>query len=103
VFGRLVGRVKHEYLLIGIILVSGLVLALAGSFSLPNEVFIALVIFALSVLHSQFKIVTSLFTEDLFTPTQSSRVFPVIESAQTIGLIVGGTIISVFCSSLAFN
>lgn len=103
IFARLVGRVKHEYLLIAVILISGFLLILGGSLELPPEFFIGFLLLAVSVLHSQFKIVSSLFMEDLFTPTQSSRVFPVIESAQTIGLIIGGLIISIFAPHLPLS
>ena len=50
---------------------------------------------------AQLNIFLSLFNEDLFTPLESQRTFPVIESAETIGAIAGGLVLSVFASHVS--
>jgi hypothetical protein len=51
----------------------------------------------------QLKIVRMLFIESQFTPSQAVRVFPVIESAETFGIIFGGLLISIFATTLSFD
>jgi hypothetical protein len=50
-------------------------------------------IFSLSLLMSQVYIWLSLFIENLFSPLESERVFPVIESSEPIGGILSGLLI----------
>jgi len=102
-FGSLLERFKREYYLMIIIFLTAITLVVAASMELSDTVFVALLIVALSVLHSQFKIVASLFTEELFTPSQSLRVFPLIESAETIGLIGGGLLMSLLAPFLSLT
>jgi len=103
VFGSLLERFKREYYLMFIIIATAVILGLAASLDLTEIQVTALLIVALSVLQSQFKIVASLFTEELFTPSQSLRVFPVIESAETVGLIAGGLLISLLAPHLSLT
>lgn len=55
---------------------------------------IFLIVFALSVFWSQLKISKMLFYESLFSPSQSTRIFPLIESAETFGTIFSGLVIA---------
>jgi hypothetical protein len=55
---------------------------------------IFLIVFALSVFWSQLKISKMLFYESLFSPSQSTRIFPLIESAETFGTIFSGILIA---------
>jgi len=52
----------------------------------------------IAIFLNQARVCKMMFVESLFSPTQSSRVFPVIESADTFGLIFGGFIVSMMSS-----
>lgn len=54
--------------------------------------FLSIIIFGMII--SQLYILNSGFIEDLFTPLESERTFPIIESAETIGGIIGGLLIA---------
>ena len=56
--------------------------------------FLGLVLVSFSILLSQLQILISLFIEDLFSPSESERAFPVIGSAETIGGIVAGLVLA---------
>lgn len=49
---------------------------------------------------AQVNILIALFVEELFTPLESQRTFPIVESSETIGAIVGGVIISTLAHSI---
>ena len=49
--------------------------------------FFTLLILIYSVIITQMNIALSLFTEELFSPLESERTFPIIESAEPIGCI----------------
>jgi ATP/ADP translocase len=103
-FSSVVNRFKKEHLLIGIVLAMAMVLAGASLlFSYNSYVYLGLVFWALSILHSQLKIVHSLFVEELFTPTQSNRVFPIVESSETFGIILGGLLVSSMSHVMPLN
>ena len=63
-------------------------------YKVSPEIFLSFGVISISVFLSQFKIIRSLFAESIFSPTQASRVFPVIESAETIGVLVGGGMVA---------
>lgn len=101
VFGEFVNKVKKEYMIIGLSLVASILVLFGAHFYYVNELYFLICSFAaLSVLVGQLKIVRMVFTEEMFTPSQSHRTFPVIESAETIGIILGGLMFTVFASSL---
>lgn len=60
--------------------------------SLDLFIFSSIIIFGMII--SQLYILNSAFIEDLFTPLESERTFPIIESAETIGGILGGLLIA---------
>jgi len=68
--------------------------------SLNSGLFLIISIGVLAVFFSQIYILNSAFAEDLFSPLESERTFPIIESSETIGGIVGGLIISSFSYSI---
>lgn len=91
VFKRLVHKVRRELLIIGVVLLA-VVSLLASIFFLERDttLFFLFYLLAQSVMLSQLNILVSLFNEELFTPLESQRTFPVIESSETIGGIAGG-------------
>lgn len=74
----------------------------AGWLSLYSEtLFIFIGIAGLAIVFTQLYILNSGFIEDLFSPLESQRTFPIIESAETIGGIVGGLLITSYVGSLS--
>jgi len=57
-------------------------------------VFFGLLLFVTGIFLPQLSIFLSNYLEDFFTPLECERIFPVIESAQTIGGIFGGLLIA---------
>ncbi|MEI7511581.1 MAG: HEAT repeat domain-containing protein [Candidatus Peregrinibacteria bacterium] len=70
------------------------ILALSGFFlhGAHPFLFFSVLILAYSVVATQMNIALSLFTEELFSPLESERTFPIIESAEPIGGIFAGLI-----------
>ncbi len=68
---------------------------LAATIFLDNAyVFFPLVLIANGIFIAQILIFLSNYIEDFFTPRECQRTFPIIESAETIGGIVGGFLLS---------
>ncbi len=91
----LVQRVKRELLISYTVLYAAAFLVTSVAFlGDQNLVFFILFMIAQAVFVTQLNILISLFNEDLFTPLESQRTFPVIESAETLGGIVAGILLS---------
>lgn len=75
----------------------------AFSYMFSDIAFLIFSILGVSVGLYQYKIVRALFSESRFTPSQATRVFPVIESAETLGVIVGGALVVLFSSLISLN
>jgi len=65
-----------------------------------NTIFIFIAIAGLSIVFTQLYILNSGFIEDLFSPLESERTFPLIESAETIGGIAGGVLITTYIGNI---
>lgn len=63
-------------------------------------VFFGLLLAAEAVFLVQLKIVSNGFTETLFTPLESERTFPFIESSETIGGIIAGVLVSFLSTTI---
>ena len=63
--------------------------------------FFGVLIFGYSVIITQLNIIFSLFIEELFSPLESERAFPLIESAEPVGGIFAGIITGVGVSFLS--
>ncbi len=100
-FKKLVHKVRREVLILSVVLVTAVSL-LASIFFLERDTLMFFVCFLLaqSVMLSQLNILVSLFNEELFTPLESQRTFPIIESSETIGGIVGGLSLSLFATDI---
>ena len=93
-FGKIVNKFgKAELLIYLSLLCSVFFLATGISFAYNYQVFLILSIVGVSVLLYQLKIMRSIFSESIFSPSQATRVFPVIESAETLGVIFGGAMV----------
>ncbi|OGJ43212.1 hypothetical protein A2974_01770 [Candidatus Peregrinibacteria bacterium RIFCSPLOWO2_01_FULL_48_20] len=101
IYRNLIHRIRQELLITATVLFASALLVASILFLGGNTViFYSLFLFAGSVLLSQLNILISLFNEELFTPLESQRTFPVIESAETLGGIMGGLLLTVFANNL---
>ncbi len=93
----LLHRVRRELLITYTVLYSAAFLIASVAF-LPqgNSVFFVFYMIGQGIFVTQLSILISLFNEELFSPLESQRVFPVIESAETLGGIMGGFLLSTF-------
>jgi MFS family permease len=94
-FGKIISRFEKSSLSLYLaILISFLFAVTAFVYTVSPEVFLLACLVSVSLFLSQFKIVRSLFAESIFSPTQAARVFPVIESAETFGVLIGGSLVA---------
>lgn len=98
-FEQYITRIKREVYMILMILIAAICLFFA-SFVYEEfpQVFFALVIFAESVFLAQFNVFIPILVGDRFTPLESQKTFSFIESGETIGGIIGGSIVGLFAS-----
>lgn len=93
-FGKIVTKFNKSEISIYLSILCGVFFAFTSlSYNFSYQLFLILSIVGVSVLLYQLKIVRSLFSESIFSPSQASRVFPVIESAETLGVIFGGSLV----------
>lgn len=103
-FGRFIHKFEKSNLTLYLSLVTAIVFAVnAFVYSVSPELFLITALIGLSLFLSQFKIVRSLFAEGIFSPTQAARVFPVIESAETMGVLLGGSLVAVLSMLMPLN
>lgn len=98
-YSEVVHRVKKEILIIASVLLAALALLIAQFFS-GHWLFFAFLIIAESVFLSQLYILIGLFAEHLFSPLESQRTFPVIESSETLGALFGGLFVAMTASHI---
>ncbi len=95
-FKNLISSKNRILMIIGLSFLCSLFLLLSSlTFISHFWLFAFLLMFTLSVFWTQLKIAKLLFFESLFSPTQSTRIFPLIESADTIGTVLAGFLISI--------
>ena len=100
-FSGIIEKIRKEILIIINILLAAILLVAATLFIIySNWIFFGLILVAESVILAQLNILISLFVEEFFTPLESQRTFPIIESSETIGAIVGGLIVSLFAHQI---
>lgn len=103
-FNNIVAKIRVEHCLLIFLLSTGFVLSFAPIVRGYSQfVFLLFMFLGLSVLMGQFKIIRMLFAESLFTPHQATRVFPVIESGETFGVILAGLLIASLSHYLSFE
>ena len=91
IYKNFIRKVRRELLITITVLLAAACLICSIMFIQTNVVyFFGLLLVAQAVLLAQLTILLSLFNEELFTPLESQRTFPFIESAETLGGIAGG-------------
>jgi ATP/ADP translocase/HEAT repeat protein len=100
-FQKIIHKVRRETLITSSVIAAAALMLLSVQF-LENQspLFFLLIVLAESIFLAQVTILISLFTEDLFSPLESQRTFPIIESAETIGGICGGLTLTFFANSI---
>jgi HEAT repeat protein/ATP/ADP translocase len=94
IYSTFIDRVPKEKIILYTILFACLFLGFAAFVGKENAVlFFALLLASEAVFLVQLKIVTNGFVETLFTPLESERSFPVIESSETVGGIIAGSVV----------
>ncbi len=97
VFRKIIHKFRRELLITSVVIAAAVSLLISIFFLESNTLlFFIFFLLAESVLLSQLNILVSLFNEELFSPLESQRTFPIIESAETLGGIVGGLSLSLF-------
>lgn len=102
IFRSIIHKIRREILIAFSVLVAGILL-ITSLFFIQNNypIHIGLLLICEAMLVSQIYILVSLFYEDLFTPLESQRTFPIIESAEIFGTLAGGITLSIYATSIA--
>ena len=99
VFRKVISKYNpHSFLVIATLATCLLSIGSFFIFDYSYLVFLVSLFVIVSVFLTQLRIAKMLFVENLFSPIQSSRIFPIVESADTIGVIFGGFFITVLSS-----
>lgn len=98
-FEQYTRRIKRETLMI-VMLIMGMICLFFASFLYEKSTpaFFALIIFAESVFLAQFNVFIPILVGDRFTPLESQRTFPLVESGETIGGMLGGAMVGLFAA-----
>lgn len=95
-YSNILHKVPKDKLILYTSLIGAILLIFALFIKSVSDLFFLFVaIPVLAICLSQLYILNSAFIEDLFTPLESERTFPIIESAETMGGIVGAVLMTV--------
>lgn len=95
-YSELIHRVHKETLIVVTALLAGSIFYVSTFFlAVKSALFFACILTGGAILLSQLDIMLALFIEELFTPLESERTFPLIESSHTIGGILAGVTITI--------
>lgn len=100
-FKKWIHLIRREVLITFTVIIAA-ALIISSVFFIQSQALIAfaLLLTAEGVFLAQLNIMLSLFNEDLFSPLESQRTFPIIESALTLGGILGGLFLTTFSAQL---
>lgn len=93
-FSLLLERFEKKYEIIVTTIISVFLLGIAPMFTNFIFIFYGLLFIVFSLFIAQLNIILALFIEELFSPLESQRTFPIIESSEPIGGIVAGIILT---------
>ena len=95
-FSVLIEKLNSNKLIILSTISSIIFLTLSSIFISNKFLFLLFLLIAFSLFMSQLDILTSNYLEEYFTPQEGERVFPIIDSAKTIGGILAGILLITF-------
>lgn len=102
IYRNFIHKVRKEILISFSVLLSACLIILSLFFGANHSLlYLSVLLITEAVILSQVYILASLFFEELFTPLESQRTFPLIESAEIFGTIAGGLILSIFATTIA--
>ncbi|MBD3330297.1 hypothetical protein GF354_02075 [Candidatus Peregrinibacteria bacterium] len=100
-YSSILDRIQTKKLMIYTVILACIPLLLSVYiYDFNKNAFFLLLIVAEAVFLTQLKLLIDSFTEKMFTPLQSERTFPLIESSLTMGGILAGLLVVLFSSSL---
>jgi HEAT repeat protein len=100
-FSTIVDRYSSRAMMISNILLSALVVAFVPVFFSPEDpLFIGLLLLTVVLFLKQFRLILNGYVEELFTPLQSERTFPLIEAADTLAGVIAGTLIALLVGKI---
>lgn len=103
-YSVLLQHFRNVTLMVASLFIGASVLFCAYFFSASSDLlFFALLLMAEAIFFMQFRILLNGFIEEMFTPLQSERTFPLIEASETIGGIVAGLAITVISGFLSVS
>lgn len=101
IYRQVLRRVNREVLISFTSLIAAAVLIVSLNFIYKDNIaFFVMLLISQGVFISQILILLSLFNEEIFTPLESQRTFPLIESAETMGGMAGGFLLTFFSNTL---
>lgn len=101
IYATFIDKLPKEKIILYSILLATWLLTMAVFFSSRNAtIFFALLLSVESIFLVQLKIVANGFVETMFTPLESERTFSLIESAETIGGLIAGILVTVFSTTI---
>jgi len=100
-YSTFIDKVKKDFLMI-ITIVIVVVIMLVGILLEPVDkvIFFALLLAVESIFLMQFKVLLDGYIEEMFNPLESERVFPLIETAETLGGIISGLVVVYFTGTI---
>jgi HEAT repeat protein/ATP/ADP translocase len=94
-------KIDKTWVMIATIFLAGAILLLATQVVYINQIlFFILLLIAEAILVIQLKIFLDGYVEEIFTPLESERTFPLIEAAETVGGIIAGVIVMSFSNQI---
>jgi HEAT repeat protein/MFS family permease len=101
-YSEFLSRYNHQRVLFAIIFLSAFSILLTTSvFNIDKQLFLFLLILIESVFLIQLKVFLNAQIEGMFSPNEGQKVFPVSESFETLGSILGGFILFYLSNSFA--
>lgn len=102
IYRNFIHKVRKEVLISFSVLIAASLIISSLFFSISNSLlYLTILLITQGVILSQVYILASLFFEELFTPLESQRTFPIIESAEIFGTMAGGIMLSMYATTLA--
>lgn len=104
IYKQIIPRYKsHMILLTTCILASISSIAAYFLYGIDYNLYLTCLFVTVAIFTNQARVCKMLFVESLFSPLQSTRVFPIIESADTFGLLFGGFAVTLISSYLEIH